>query len=181
MWRQRSSRQLAHVPSYLALILTRPGCPVGQASAPPQPLPYAVAAQVTPVDGAVVLASSARPANASLKALRNASLKALRNNGDASVDTLLPQPLPTMYRGYGMTGVKSVPARSPDAARSPEGMPVWPLPAWLASPYTEATQMPPVRSPRRRMPWRKVLDVSPRNSQAEFSGVVPHGGRLAFS
>ena len=148
---------------------------MGQASAPPQPLPYSVAAQVTPVDGAVVLASGARPANASLKALRNASLKTLRNNGDASVDTLLPQPLPTMYRGYGMTGVKSVPARSP------KGMPVWPLPAWLASPYTEATQMPPVRSPKRRMPWRKVLDVSPRNSQAEFSGVVPHSGRLAFS
>ena len=144
-----------------------------------QPPPPTVAAQVAPVNGAVVLASGARSANASLKALRSSRLR------DESVDTVgaksgpLPQPLPTMYRGYGMTGVKSVP--TPDAARSPDETPIWPLPAWLASPYTEATQMPPVRSPKRRMPWRRVLDVSPRDSQAEFLGVAPHGGRLTWS
>ena len=59
--------------------------------------PSTVAAQVAPVDGAVVLASSARSANASLKMLRSSRLR------DASVDTVgaksgpLPQPLPTMY------------------------------------------------------------------------------------
>ena len=80
-----------------------------------------------------------------------------------------------------MTGVKAVPM--PDAARSPDETPIWPLPAWLASPYTEATQMPPVRSPKRLVPWRRVLDVSPLDSQEEFAGVVPHGGsrRLTWS
>jgi hypothetical protein len=125
-------------------------------------------------------AGGTRSANASIKALRSNRLRDAAAEPTAGAKS---GPLPAMYAAYGMTGIKPTPppGAQPRAGDKPQ---VWPLPSWLASPYTDSASMPPVKNaPRRRAPWipgRRVLDVSPLDSQ-EFAPVVPEGGRVAWA